>query len=57
MTREDFVRIVRDVVSTSDVDNPITFDPPEWVLRAVQRAYERGERRGARDHALYPEGG
>jgi hypothetical protein len=57
VTREDFVRIVRDVVSTSDVDNPITFDPPEWVLRAVQRAYERGERRGARDHALYPEGG
>lgn len=42
MTREDLVRLVRDCVTTSDVDNPITFDPPEWALRAVQRAYTDG---------------
>lgn len=42
LTREDLVRIVRDTISTSECDNPITFDPPEWVLRAVRRAYELG---------------
>lgn len=46
MTLEERVRIVRDSVSTSDVDNPITFDPPEWALRAVDLAYRRGVRDG-----------
>lgn len=44
MTREELVRIIRDSVSTSDIEgNPATFDPPEWALRAVKRAYERGQ--------------
>src|ERR1044071_7394022 len=42
ITREDLVRIVRDTIGTSECDNPITFDPPEWAIRAMQRAYERG---------------
>lgn len=46
--REDLVRIVRDTISTSECDNPITFDPPEWAIRAMQRAYERGVRDGRR---------
>lgn len=47
MTREEQVRIVRDSLQTSDVDgNPATFDPPEWALRAVERAYNFGHQRG-----------
>lgn len=55
-TREDLVRIVRDTISTSECDNPIAFDPPEWVIRALGTAYRRGEASGHRA-ALYPEGG
>lgn len=48
ITREDLVRIVRDTISTSECDNPSTFDPEEWMLRAMQRAYERGRTDAAR---------
>lgn len=45
-TREDLVRIVRDVVTGANrpnyCENPAAFDPHEWVLEAMQRAYERG---------------
>jgi hypothetical protein len=55
---EAALRIVRDSISTADIEgNPATFDPPAWAIRAVERAYKIGERRGARDHGLYPEGG
>lgn len=58
---EDLVRIVQDTISTSECDNPITFEPPDWVIRAIRRAYERGDRDGyrrcAHQPALYPEGG
>ena len=43
------------------VTNPAAFDPPEWVLEAMKRAYERGDRDGysrcLRQDSLYPEGG
>lgn len=47
ITREDLVRIVRETVErTTDVHEyhgvPAKFDPHEWVLEAMQRAYERG---------------
>lgn len=45
-TREDFVRIARDAIGTSECDNPLTFDPPEWALRAIERAYQRGRAAG-----------
>ncbi len=54
-TREDAVRLVRDSLATSDVEgNPATFDPPEWAIRAVQRAYERGDRDGYQRCANLP---
>lgn len=61
-TREDLVRIVRDTIATSECDNPITFDPPEWVIRALARAYERGaaderERDRRRDENRARDGG
>jgi len=62
-TREDAVRIIRDSLATADVEgNPATFDPPEWALRAVQRAYESGRREGChvgieQATSLYPEAG
>lgn len=48
-TREDLVRIARDVVArTMDKHeyhgNPVTFDPHDWVLEAMRAAYERGQR-------------
>lgn len=47
MNREEQLRIVRDSVRTEDVEcNPATFDPPEWALRAVQRAYTVGHHAG-----------
>lgn len=44
-TREDLVRIARDVVArTMDKHeyhgNPVTFDPHEWVLEAMRAAYD-----------------
>jgi len=60
-TREDAVRIIRDSLATADVEgNPATFDPPEWAIRAVQRAYHRGEcaeQLRATAPQLHPEGG
>jgi hypothetical protein len=46
-TREDLVRIARDVVATTHdkhdyFGNPVAFDPHEWVLEAMDRAYRRG---------------
>jgi hypothetical protein len=38
--------------------NPATFDPHEWVLEALDRAYKRGLSDGWRESSpLYPEGG
>lgn len=62
VTPEDLVRIVQDTISTSECDNPITFEPPDWAIRAMRRAYERGLVEGHRagvnaGAGLYPEGG
>lgn len=58
IAQEDLVRIVQDTISTSECDNPITFEPPDWVIRAMKRAYQRGISEGSRAGAgLYPEGG
>lgn len=46
ITPEDLVRLVQDTISTSECDNPITFEPPDWVLRAMRAAYVRGVRDG-----------
>lgn len=35
------------VACEHSVRNPASYDPPEWVLEAMQRAYERGRRDGA----------
>jgi hypothetical protein len=65
-TREDLVKIAREVVTgpnrPSYCENPAAFDPHEWVLEAMQRAYLRGRRDGviqgnSQDSGLYPEGG
>lgn len=45
---EDLVRIVQDTINTSECDNPITFEPPDWVIRAMRRAYDRGLKDGKR---------
>ncbi len=39
MTREQLIRIARDCVPVHEV-NPMTYDPPEWMLKALQRAYD-----------------
>lgn len=57
LNHEDLVRIVQDTISTSECDNPITFEPPDWVIRALRRAYNRGVSDGNRSAGLYPEGG
>lgn len=67
VTREELVKITRYVVvgvhRPPECDNPAAFDPPEWVLEAMQRAYRRGQCDGAEQAIratvpqLYPEGG
>ena len=63
MQREEQLRVIRDSLHTSDVTcNPAVFDPPEWALRAVQRAYKLGYDEGVNwqrhlGAGLYPEGG
>ena len=64
MTREDLIKMARATVErTTDVHEyhgiPASFDPHEWVLEAMQSAYNRGVRDGARaaGSSLYPEGG
>lgn len=62
MTREQLVKIAREVVEginrPSYCDNPASFDPHEWVLEAMQRAYERGRADGQRGAtALDPRSG
>lgn len=62
MLREDLIRLAREAVGgvhrPSYCDNPASFDPHEWVLEAMQRAYNRGRDDGNRAGAgLYPEGG
>lgn len=54
-TREDLVKIARDAAGGLN-------SPPEWVIEAMQRAYERGSCDGYRrcvdtTAQLYPEGG
>jgi hypothetical protein len=48
MTREELVKLAREVVAgihrPDYCENPASFDPHEWVLEAMQRAYERGQR-------------
>ncbi len=62
MTREDLVKLAREAVAgayrPSYCKNPAAFDPHEWVLEAMQRAYQRGHHDGQDAGAvLYPEGG
>lgn len=46
MTREDLIRIARTAVAgynrPDDLDNPVTFDPPEWVIDALAAAWKAG---------------
>lgn len=46
MTREDLIRIARAAVAgvnrPDDLDNPMTFDPPEWVIDALSSAWKAG---------------
>lgn len=60
VTREELVKIAREVVTvTADqhdyFGNRAAFDPHEWVLEAMDRAYELGRVR-ARE-SLYRSGG
>lgn len=66
ITREDLVKLARNVVTgphrPTYCANPAAFDPHEWVLEAMERAYNVGhieaELEGARAFSgLYPEGG
>lgn len=62
MTREDLVKLARETVAgvnrPSYCRNPAAFDPHEWVIEAMARAYERGRRDShAAVAGLYPEGG
>lgn len=45
-TREDLVRLAREAAGgihrPSYCENPASFDPHEWVLEAMQRAYTNG---------------
>lgn len=49
--REDLVKLAREAVLGANrpnyCDNPASFDPHEWVLEAMQRAYNRGVADGA----------
>lgn len=63
-TREDLVRIARDALVAHPHDHdadPVRYEPPDWLLDALKRAYERGDRDGyqrcAAQPALYPEAG
>jgi hypothetical protein len=66
-TREDLVKIAREVVTGPNrpiyCENPAAFDPHEWVLEAMHRAYLRGQCDGAEQALratvpqLYPEAG
>ncbi len=60
ITREQLVKIAREAVGginrPSYCQNPAAFDPHEWVLEAMQRAYDRGRADGQRGAAaLHPE--
>lgn len=72
MLREDLIKLAREAVAGSHRTladgstetrlpahrDPASFDPPEWVIEAMQRAYNRGRDDGNRAGAgLYPEGG
>lgn len=60
--REDLVKLAREAAAgthrPSYCENPASFDPHEWVLEAMERAYRRGLADGNRASSdLYPEGG
>jgi hypothetical protein len=72
MQREDLIKLAREAASGAHVigpDGSVTrlpavldatkFNPPEWVLEAMQRAYNQGARDAHRAvvGGLYPEGG
>lgn len=51
MQREDLIRLAREAAAgphrPSYCEDPATFEPHEWVLEAMERAYNRGVRDGA----------
>lgn len=53
MTREDLVRIARTAVAgihrPADLENPVTYDPDEWVLEALAAAWKAGAAERAKD--------
>lgn len=61
MKREDLIKLAREAAGGPHrpgyCDDPATFEPHEWVLEAMQRAYNRGRDDGAGAAGLYPEGG
>lgn len=62
MNREDLIKLAREAARgphrPSYCTNSATFEPHEWVLEAMQRAYNRGRDDGNRaGSGLYPEGG
>ncbi len=46
MTREELIKIARRAVEgvhrPADCENPVSYDPPEWVVEALSNAYRRG---------------
>jgi hypothetical protein len=59
VTREDLVKLAREAVAgvhrPSYCENPASFDPHEWVLEAMERAYRRGRADGQPAGASHPE--
>jgi hypothetical protein len=58
MMRDELVRLARLAAAgahrPSYCDDPASFDPHEWVLEAMQRAYEEGLVEGAKLEAERP---
>jgi hypothetical protein len=60
MTREEIIRLCRDVCGGPNrppyCEDSLRFDPHEWVIEAVGKAFERGVARGAADAVRTDEG-
>lgn len=56
--REQFVKIARESLERADPTshdaNPATYDPPEFVLEAMQRAYSKGFEDGVKVESERP---
>lgn len=54
--REDLVRIARTAVAgihrPADLENPVTYDPDEWVLEALAAAWKAGAAEARTEEAI-----